>query len=150
MSINNWGPATWTLFHTLAAKINENDYNTIGIDLFMMIKNICGYLPCPECSEHAKKSLDAINLDKLKTKEDLINVLHIFHNSVNKRKQKPLYSFSEMDKYKNMNLIQVCNMFLLNYKTPGNMRLLAETFQRKLILEKFKVWIRINYRSFML
>ena len=116
----------------------------------MMIKNICGYLPCPECSEHAKKSLDAINLDKLKTKEDLINVLHIFHNSVNKRKQKPLYSFSEMDKYKNMNLIQVCNMFLLNYKTPGNMRLLAETFQRKLILEKFKVWIRINYRSFML
>lgn len=38
MSINQWGPATWDLFHTLASKINETDYNTVGIELFAHIK----------------------------------------------------------------------------------------------------------------
>jgi hypothetical protein len=149
MSINQWGPVTWDLFHTLASKINETDYTTIGLELFAHIKNICGYLPCPECSQHARTNLGSVIIDKLKTKEDLINVLYIFHNSVNKRKNKPLYNFSELEKYKNMNVFNVCNKFFSNYKTPGNMRLIAESFQRKLIVERFIAWMKINYKSFM-
>jgi hypothetical protein len=149
MSINEWGPSTWSLFHTLAAKLNENDYDTIGIDLFNQIKTICGYLPCPECSQHAKHNLAGVNIEKLKTKGDLINVLFIFHNSVNKRKNKLIYNFSEMDKYANNNLLTVCNNFFRNYKTTGNMRLMAESYQRKMIVENFIVWLKINYKSFM-
>lgn len=149
MSINEWGPSTWTLFHTLAAKLNESDYDTIGIDLFNQIKTICGYLPCPECSQHAKHNLAGVNIEKLKTKGDLINVLFIFHNSVNKRKNKLIYNFSEMDKYANNNLLTVCNNFFRNYKTTGNMRLMAESYQRKMIVENFIVWLKINYKSFM-
>lgn len=149
MSINEWGPSTWSLFHTLAAKLNENDYDTIGIDLFNQIKTICGYLPCPECSQHAKHNLAGVNIEKLKTKDDLINVLFIFHNSVNKRKNKLIYNFSEMDKYANNNLLTVCNNFFRNYKTTGNMRLMAESYQRKMIVENFIVWLKINYKSFM-
>jgi len=149
MSINEWGPSTWSLFHTLAAKLNENDYDTIGIDLFNQIKTICGYLPCPECSQHAKHNLAGVNIEKLKTKGDLINVLFIFHNSVNKRKNKLIYNFFEMDKYANNNLLTVCNNFFRNYKTTGNMRLMAESYQRKMIVENFIVWLKINYKSFM-
>jgi len=149
MSINEWGPSTWSLFHTLAAKLNENDYDTIGIDLFNQIKIICGYLPCPECSQHAKHNLAGVNIEKLKTKGDLINVLFIFHNSVNKRKNKLIYNFFEMDKYANNNLLTVCNNFFRNYKTTGNMRLMAESYQRKMIVENFIVWLKINYKSFM-
>jgi len=149
MSINQWGPATWDLFHTLASKINETDYTTIGLELFAHIKNICGYLPCPECSQHARTNLGSVNMGRLKTKEDLINVLYIFHNSVNKRKNKPLYNFSELEKYKDMNVINVCNTFFLNYKTPGNMKLMAESFQRKIIVDRFIAWMKINYKSFM-
>jgi len=150
MSINEWGPSTWALFHTLAAKINETDYNTIGLELFAQIQNICCYLPCPECSQHAKNTLAGVNIDKLKTKYDLINVLFIFHNSVNNRKNKLSYNFEDTDKYSNNNLINVCNSFFMNYKTTGNLKLMAESFQRKRIVENFKTWIKTNYRSFML
>jgi len=144
-----WGPAVWSLFHTLAEKINVNAYPYVFPSLFNMIVKICRYLPCPECSQHAKHNLAGVNIEKLKTKGDLINVLFIFHNSVNKRKNKLIYNFSEMDKYANNNLLTVCNNFFRNYKTTGNMRLMAESYQRKMIVENFIVWLKINYKSFM-
>jgi hypothetical protein len=149
MSSKQWGPAVWNLFHTLAAKINENDYNLIGIELFLQIKRICDMLPCPDCSQHAKRQLNAVNIDALKTKYDLINVLFIFHNNVNIRTKKQLYNFDDLINYKSMNLISVLNAFILNYKTHGNMQLLSDSFQRKLIIESFTKWIRQNFKSFM-
>ena len=39
-----WGPAVWTLFHTLAEKINEKAFPFIKGQLFGQIKRICLYL----------------------------------------------------------------------------------------------------------
>ena len=48
-----WGPATWTLFHVLAEKVNEFVYTRIAGQLFDVIRRICSALPCPECAQDA-------------------------------------------------------------------------------------------------
>ena len=53
MDIKVWGNNIWYLFHTIAYKIKEDEFNNIKQDLFYIVKTICQNLPCPECSEHA-------------------------------------------------------------------------------------------------
>ena len=35
-----WGPPVWLFIHTLAEKINENDFKILGPQLFTIIKRI--------------------------------------------------------------------------------------------------------------
>jgi formylmethanofuran dehydrogenase subunit E-like metal-binding protein len=147
MSPEKWGPPIWTLFHTLIEKVNENDKIIIQ-ELFYHIKRICRYLPCPECSQHATRFLDNIKADNIKTKEGLRNTMYIFHNVVNVRKKKPLYKFENISNNKDRNIINVFNNFIFYYKTTGNMKLIADSFQRQLITQNFRNWFLKNFNSF--
>ena len=60
MSTKKWGPPVWTLLHTLAEKINPDKFAEIGPQLFVIIKRICGALPCPDCAQHASQFLARI------------------------------------------------------------------------------------------
>ena len=148
MSPNQWGPPTWTLFHTLIEKIKEDSFNQIGPQLFSYIFRICGYLPCPDCSRHAIQFLSRVESKSLSSKIEMKNLFYIFHNAVNKRKNKPLFNYEKIDNYKNFNLITCFNNFVAIYHTKGNMKLLAETFQRKLIIGEFKKWLELNFKHF--
>lgn len=143
-----WGPAVWTFFHTLAENVNDNQPTSFIQQIFWQIKRICGFLPCPECSRDATIFLGKININEIKTKQNLIDKLYIFHNYVNKKKRKPLFNYSNIGKYKTINLILVYNNFIKNYNTKGNMKLLAESFQRKLIVNDLKKWFIINIIRF--
>lgn len=146
--IEVWGNATWTLFHTLAEKVKEESFSVVGLEIFSLIYRISSFLPCPECSMHAKKFLSKTKPETLKTKEDLINLMYIFHNVANKNQKKELFNFENINIYKKKNLIQVYNTFINSYKTNGNMKLLTETFQRQLIVKNFKSWIIKNIKHF--
>lgn len=148
MSPSDWGPQVWCFFHTLAQKVKEEEYPRMRKQLFTLIYRICMYLPCPECSQHATQFLNKINPDSLKTKQDLINLLYIFHNVVNKRKSKQLYNSDGLNTYENKNIINVYNNFVNVYNTKGNMNLIAESFQRNLILSDLKKWMMHNYNYF--
>jgi hypothetical protein len=144
MSINNWGPAIWLLFHTIVEKIKQPDDVRMSRELFYQIKNICKHLPCPDCAIHATNFLANVNINKINSKMDLKDILYIFHNSVNTRKNKVLFSVNELDTYKNMNLSFVINNFIMNYSTHGNMKLIMDAFQRKLIITQFYNWLVKN------
>jgi len=144
-----WGPAIWTLFHTLAAKIVDPAYSATYVQLFNHIRNICSALPCPECSKDASSFLAKINVHTLKNKEEFIKTLYLFHNFVNKKKQKPLFNYANINMYENYNLINVIKYFILHYNTKGNMKLLNESFQRQLIVKNFKQWIIVNINAFI-
>ena len=88
MSPSIWGPPIWTLFHCLAEKIKDEDFPTIGPQIVRYIKQICTNLPCPECSQHATQFLSKVTPSSLNTKQKLQHFLCVFHNSVNKRKNK--------------------------------------------------------------
>jgi hypothetical protein len=143
-----WGPAIWTLFHTLAEKINDNDYPYLINSMFTIIVKICKFLPCPECSRDASSFLARININNYKTKREFKNMLYLFHNWVNSKKRKSLFNYGYINKYANLNLINVVNNFISNYNTKGNMKLLTESFQRTFILKDFVTWFRANIRSF--
>lgn len=144
MSPKNWGPAMWTFFHTFAIKV-KND--AIVPDLLAFIIKICYNLPCPECSTHALEFWSKVKLNTIKTKENLINILFIYHNVVNKLSNKPLISKENLDKYQNENTINVYNNFISVFNTKGNIKLMADNFQRNLIVLNLKNWIlkNINY-----
>ena len=85
---DSWAIPTWLFFHALAEKININSYNSKRHELLNIIKHICNNLPCPTCTDHARRYMNSITLDKIKTKEDFKNILFEFHNKVNHRLNK--------------------------------------------------------------
>jgi hypothetical protein len=143
-----WGPAVWTLIHTLSEKVSEQAYPFIKGQLFAQIKRICGFLPCPECSADATNFLAKININDLKTKVEFRNTFYLFHNWVNVKKRKPLFNYSKLAAYNNYGIVHVINNFISKYNTNGNMKLLSESFQRKLIVSDFKSWFTKTIRAF--
>jgi hypothetical protein len=146
--ISVWGPHTWTMLHTLAAKIKESDHPRLVGQHFAHIKRICAALPCPECSQHATAFLNTIKPSTISTKQDFINMLYLFHNMVNVRKKKPLFNHLNLNKYKTISLPQAYKNFVSVYHTRGNMKMLAETFQRQLVVRDLRTWLNTNRLSF--
>jgi hypothetical protein len=144
-----WGPAVWTLFHTLAEKIREDMYPYLSRQLFNIIVRICNYLPCPDCSADASVFLAKIKISDLKTKEQFKNTFYLFHNYVNAKKRKPLFNYANMHIYGKYRLSNVVNNFIINYQTNGNMKLLTESFQRQFVLRDFKNFISQYSRAFI-
>jgi len=143
-----WGPAVWTLFHTLAEKVTDEAYPFVKVQLFGQIRRICGFLPCPECSADATNFLAKVNIADLKTKIDFRNTFYLFHNRVNNKKRKPLFNYSSLASYNKYGIIPVINNFISKYNTKGNMKLLAESFQRKFVVAEFKSWFTKTIRAF--
>jgi hypothetical protein len=143
-----WGPPIWTFFHTLAEKVNEEYFLSIKNTLFFYIKRICNFLPCPDCSQHANRFLAKVDVSKIKNKVDFKNMLYVFHNTVNKRKQKPLFSYVNVNIYKNYNVGTAFNNFVSVYHTKGNMNMIAESFQRNLLVKDLKGWLISNHKYF--
>lgn len=144
MSVKIWGPPIWYFFHTLAEQIKDDKFNEIFIQLFSYIKRICRCLPCPDCSNHATHFLSKVNPVGIRCKQDLKNVMFFFHNTVNKRKSKPIFDVNNLSQYSNTPIIVAYNNFVAVFKTKGNMKLLADSFQRQLLLKEFRVWF-INH-----
>ena len=148
MKIEIWGPATWNFFHTIVEKIKEEHFNIIGPQVFQMIRRVCLNLPCPECSQHATAFLNRVNFSKIHSKDQFKEMVCFFHNSVNQRKRKPMYPCSELAIYADYNLIQVFNRFVATYHTRGNFKLLAESFQRKIVVQELKKWLSEHLQYF--
>ena len=140
-----WGPPVWTLFHTLSTQLINDD---LIRPLFSYIQRVCKFLPCPECSQDATIFLQKVNLNDIKTADDLSKTLYIFHNHVNRKKHKQLFNYSELAKYKTYSLIKVFHIFTRVYNTRGNMRLIADEFQRNMVIAEFKRWLGANICSF--
>jgi hypothetical protein len=144
-----WGPAIWTLFHTLIEKMNPNTYSYVIGSMFTIIVKICKFLPCPECSTDASNFLATIKLSNYKTKNEFKNMFYLFHNFVNAKKRKPLYNYADLRKYGNLNLIFVINNFIRKYNTKGNMKFLTESFQRKFVVKDLLLWFKSVSREFI-
>ena len=143
-----WGPAVWTLFHTLTEKIDEVAYQVVSPQLFQMIVRICRFLPCPDCASDASIFLAKIKPSDVKSKTQLKELMYLFHNRVNVKKRKKLYNYGNINIYKRANLVNVVNNFTSKYQTKGNMKLIAESFQRQFVVTEFKKWIVSNIRAF--
>jgi len=136
-----WGPPIWTLLHTIAANLKEENFFIVSRQFIVLVKQLCSNLPCPDCSAHATAFLSRVNFSYIRTKYDLEQLLYVFHNVVNKRKNKPMFNTQDLEIYKNVNLVTAFKNFLMVYKTRGNMKLLADNFQRQIIVNELRKWL---------
>lgn len=145
-----WGEPVWFFFHTLAEKIKPERFSAVRLGLLQLITNICRNLPCPTCSQHATTYLASINMNNIQTKEQLIDLLYIFHNEVNKRKgfaQFPRELLHE--KYSKANTANIINYFLLHFLDKSySIRMIADDFHRKRLVEDIKKWLNENLQHF--
>jgi len=149
MSPSSWGPPTWVFIHTLAEKIKVESFPLIGPKLIMIIIQICNNLPCPDCAAHSREFWSKVIIPKITSKTDLIILLFLFHNVVNRRKKTPPFKYIDMQYYRSLKLIETYNVFSRNFNTKGNMNLLNESFHRKLMLAKLREWLMANLSHFI-
>ena len=148
MSPSSWGPPTWIFMHTLAAKVKESSFSSVGQGLINVIVQICNNLPCPECAQHAKEFWRKVKIANISTKSDLINLLFVFHNLVNKRKKLPPFNYANINYYDTKSVVESYNLFARNFNTHGNMNLITESFHRNMMLTSLKTWLMTNINHF--
>ena len=150
MSPSQWGPPTWIFLHTLVAKIKDEQFPVIGQQVIANIIQICLFLPCPECSVHAKQFWSNVVTKNINNKQDLINLMFVFHNAVNKRRNVRPFRYIDLQYYNTLKLIDTFNDFARNYNTNGNMKLLTESFHRSRLLHSLRGWLMGNLPNFYL
>jgi hypothetical protein len=145
-----WGPATWTLFHTLAEKVKEENFNEVLPDMLIMVKRICTNLPCPDCSAHATQIMSKMSPNQFASKEQFKLFLFNFHNSVNVRTGKQPFTLEELNaKYVRANTFVVVPYFIkvISHRNT-NVRLLINSFHKDILIKDFIKWIRENSSKF--
>jgi len=145
-----WGKPTWFLFHTLAEKVKDDVFPLIRKSLLEIIYSICCNLPCPDCANHAKVYLDGINFNTIQTKEDLKNMLFVFHNTVNKKKGFPIFTREELDSQYSMAItVNIINNFFVYYLIKNNVpKMIAQDMFRRRIIQNAKDWLNKNMTNF--
>lgn len=146
-----WGPPCWYLFHSLAAKVKEEEFENVKLGFWGIISGICSNLPCPECRHHATTIIRAVNKNNvLKNKASLERFLFDFHNSVNRRKRYKLFTIEEYDsRYKNADLNKVITLFISSFnQSTRNNKLMMDAMQRQLFMRDFINWINANRNKF--
>jgi len=92
-------------------------------------------------------TLNAINI---RSKRDLQLMLLSFHNDVNGRTGKPLFSEQQLDeKYRTANTSQIIQYFVQIWQKPNtNSKMLTASFHKSNIIKDFMNWWKSNYIHF--
>jgi hypothetical protein len=147
-----WGPAVWTMFHTLAHKVVPEEFEGIKVELIQYIYRICANLPCPECAQHAQDYLNKNSKRIIATKEDLKRFLIDFHNNANAITKKPHFSYEDAEaRYELAKTAAVVHYFFQIYgkKSNGNLKLMTNRFHKDILLSEFSAWMLRNSGKFV-
>jgi len=151
MSKNLWGPATWTLFHTLATKIIDSEFQKEKARLIELIHEICGCIPCPECRSHALSNLKNARMNLINTKQHLIDFLFEFHNRVNQQTRKQIASKDILEKYTKLNTREVVNNFCMIYSLNSKIsKLMSDNFARQILIKRMVSYFNDHGKSYSL
>ena len=96
---SRWSIPTWYLFHGIAEKIDEQYYKENYFKVFQLFILICDNLPCPICRKEASTKIRKVNVHNINSKEKLKLFWFNFHNDVNIRLGKKLFTIEEIKKY---------------------------------------------------
>lgn len=150
--IENWGPYTWYMFHTLAYKIKDEYFDEHKDEFFQILHKIACNLPCPYCSKHATGYFKKFDKRSIQTKNDIIQFLFRFHNDVNERLKKPIFDESQLeDTYKKVNTIQCVNIFVNRFNIATNHGMeFHKSLASKHVLASYQNWISKHIHIFEL
>ena len=107
---NTWGHITWIFFHTIFEQLTEEQFKQHKSIIINHIKTIFSIIPCDFCRTEADTQYKQ-QVKHWNTKEDIRMFLFHFHNKVNKRLKKEIYSFDKLKVYETYNIKLVCAYF---------------------------------------
>ena len=142
MSKAVWGPATWSMLHCLVIKVN----NITNLEpLKSLITNICSNLPCPYCTSHATAILKQSKFSQINDILALRTFMWQFHNKVNERLKKPTMEYStHLEKYNNMKLVDVINLFIKIYSQNSGITMMLYNFHKKQLITQLRGYFNEN------
>lgn len=145
-----WGQPIWFFFHTIAEKVRDESFLYVKQDLLNIIYKVCVNLPCPICANHALEYMNRINFNAIQNKEQLKDILFVFHNSVNVRKNFPLFMRKDLDEtYSRAITINVIQNFLNGFQYKNsNIHMIANNMHRTNVANDIKVWFNANIQHF--
>lgn len=147
MPTTTWGPHVWTFIHTFCYHIDEAFFIAQRKKIISLLFNICNNVPCPFCEKHAKQYLSRTNIAKINTKTKCKQFFYDFHNTVNKRLNKSIFTNFEI--YKTISLkksfINFRNVYTNNVYLRNK---LHKTFLRRIICNKIYEFISLNKTHF--
>lgn len=145
-----WGEPTWFLFHVLAQKVKPEHFKRIRNELLDIIYTVCNNLPCPDCAAHASKYIASVNFNKIQTKEELKDMLFVFHNTVNERKGFPMFNRGDLDeKYAAANLVPIIQNFMVHFRDKhASIHMIANDLHRSRLSAKMSAWFQANLQYF--
>lgn len=148
--MEKWGPPIWAFIHTFTVKIKNNEFLKNRDDILPFIHNISTNLPCPVCTEHAKKYFMHNKLYSIRNKEDLKILFLNFHNNVNERLGKPIQEIEVLEKYETMSLNDVAYNYIVTYlKGTKNSNLtLNSSFVTSMYTKGVRKWLSHNLHMF--
>lgn len=145
-----WGPSIWNLFHCMSFDLKSENYDDIQ-NAINIIVTICYNLPCPICSEHAKKNLSKYNLKYINTVSKFRHFVFSLHNRVNQDLNKPLFDINDLNqKYENKNINIVLNNFFVTFRTIRTSGLTLYSFHRDELLKNVKNYFIKNKHLYSL
>jgi len=146
-----WAPPTWIFFHTFAAKVNKQFFEANRDQCLSIIKMVCGCLPCHKCTGHATTFMKTVNRNNVKTKEDLINMLFTFHNTVNRRLGKSQFTEGALVMYDNYRIDVALVNFINGYSSKyGSIMsgMISTLGKRQSTAKAIQGWMQNNWRYF--
>lgn len=145
-----WGEPTWLLFHTLAHKVRDEAFHIVRNELLDILYTICVNLPCPECAGHATAYMNGINYKTIQSKEQLKDMLFVFHNAVNQRKKVALFNRLDLDtKYNAANLVPIIQNFMNHFRDKhASIHMIANDMHRGRLATSITAWFQQNLRYF--
>ncbi len=147
----HWGIPTWIFLHTLVAKINPEKYDHIKIQLLQYVTSICNILPCPTCREHASQYMKKIKIQMLPNLDSFKKMLFDFHNQVNLRLKKKIYTYDYLSIYDNLNFSVIFNAFSTEFTKPlHDTRYISDIMFRERKVIEIKKWIILNKHCFLI
>lgn len=146
-----WGTHIWIFLHTLSVKIKEELFPVVGAELLRLVHGIVTNLPCPQCSDHARDYMKNVNFAAIQTKQQFIDLLFQFHNSVNARKAYPLYDRADVEEhYSRAILANVYRNFETAYRDKAfNPRHIHDEYVRNRVLRQFRAWLQQHQEVFV-
>jgi hypothetical protein len=131
-----WGPITWNMLHTIIDKCQMNEeFESYKYKLIHIIKHLCLFVPCNESSYNSNIFFEKFSLDKIRNLNELKKYIYMLHNFINTKLHKPLFNYSDLTRYSNMDINNVFNTFVYLYSSNIHLKNI-QTYPRIISLIK--------------
>ena len=96
LTLECWGPSFWNVMHVVSHTFSKNPSEAERAELRQLFTLLISSVPCTTCKQDALSYLEAhMDDDCFRSRETVVEFMNDFHNYVNEKLGKRVYSLDE-------------------------------------------------------